>query len=101
MNKLALRIYCLILVAAVILSCSCQLARAVPQVGLDQSPNLGRDYEVIINYCRLLMHRYPDTRQAENALTILSQVPDEYLGEYKITDEGITLKYPTQPHPMY
>jgi len=52
--------------------------------------NLARDYEVIINYCRLLMDRYPDTQQVENALAILSQVPDEYLGEYRITHEGRT-----------
>ena len=58
--------------------------------GEQTTPNLARDYEVIINYCRLLMDHYPDTRQVENALAILSQVADEYLGEYRITHEGRT-----------
>jgi len=56
-------------------------------------------YNVMVESCRLLMQKFPGTIYDYKARRALAQVPQQYWGRYKITDEEVRLDYFKQPRP--
>lgn len=49
----------------------------------------GVSYKLMVDYCRELIRKYPNSQQAAKARRMLAEVPDQYRKLYKITDEEI------------
>lgn len=50
----------------------------------------GMSYGQMVQYCRTIIERYPDSEYAYKARRMLGEVPKRYWDRYKITDEEIS-----------
>ena len=51
----------------------------------------GVTYKLMIDYCREIIQRYPNTPEAPKARRMLREVPEQYRKIYNITDEEMGL----------
>jgi hypothetical protein len=56
-------------------------------------------YKAMVESCRLLIRRYPGTIYGYKARRALAQIPQQYWGQYGITDEEVDLDYFKTPRP--
>ena len=52
----------------------------------------GVSYKLMVDYCRQIIEKYPDSSYAFKAKRMLGDIPERYRRQYKITDEEINLK---------
>ena len=60
---------------------------AITQRKMARLPGVG--YKAMVDTCRQIINKYPDSVYAFKAKRMLSEVPDELRSRYKITDEEI------------
>ena len=60
---------------------------AITQRKMARLPGVG--YKAMVDTCRQIINKYPDSVYAFKAKRILSEVPDELRARYKITNEEI------------
>ncbi len=56
-------------------------------------------YKAMVESCRLLIRRFPGTIYDYKARRAMTEIPQQYWGRYKITDEEVSLDYFKQPRP--
>lgn len=49
----------------------------------------GVSYKLMVDYCRKIIEKYPDSPQAPKARRMLGEVPKQYWGQYNITEEEV------------
>ncbi len=49
----------------------------------------GVNYKLMVNYCRQIIEKYPDSDYAPKARRMLGEVPKEYRQQYNITEQEI------------
>ena len=62
---------------------------ALAQRKMARLPGIG--YKLMVDYCRQIIEKYPDSPYAAKAKRMLREVPQRYRKQYKITDEEMGL----------